>query len=196
MKLIKAILSKSLPKRGERGFTLVELLIVLAILAVLAAVVIPNITGMFGRGASQAYDTDEETIQMSTATFYFDIHDRGGIDGHYYPTSDGATGSGSGVTGDTAGADWAAVLTAGFKPIYMGLLYNTPTGAVDWTLDGNVAAGERGPYLNELPKSASTNNSANGEGTYSWVIGANGKVYGLHLVTGTGFVIGFGDTYP
>ncbi|MFC1892685.1 hypothetical protein ACFLYR_01430 [Chloroflexota bacterium] len=67
---------------------------------------------------------------------------------------------------------------------------------MDWTLDGNVAAGEKGPYLNELPKSSSTNNSADGEGTYSWVIGANGKVYGLHLDATDGYVIGYGDTYP
>ncbi len=114
-----------LPKRGEKGFTLVELLIVLAILAVLAAVVIPNVTGMFGRGAEQAYDTDLETIQMSASTFYFDIHNGpdvtgwtvgDGTDAHLYPTSDGAAGTqtattfasglGTGVIGDLEGVIW------------------------------------------------------------------------------------------
>lgn len=96
-------------KRGEKGFTLVELLIVIAILGVLAAVVIPNVIGLMGRGGAQAYETDEEVIQLATSTFFSDVHsgwnDVGGTDpadytdntwganatdedaGHYYPTA-------------------------------------------------------------------------------------------------------------
>ena len=81
-----------IPKRGEKGFTLVELLIVLAILAVLAAVVIPNVMGLMGRGAEDAFSTDKKTIQTGVAAFYFDVHEKGTADGHYYPTSDGLAG--------------------------------------------------------------------------------------------------------
>ncbi len=89
-------------KRGEKGFTLVELLIVVAILGILAAVVIPNVVGLMGRGGAQAYETDQEVIQLSAATFYSDVHE-GWVDspalwgcntsatsadpGHYYPTA-------------------------------------------------------------------------------------------------------------
>jgi hypothetical protein len=82
-------------------------------------VVIPNVVGLLGRGGKQAYQTDEQTIQLAGATFFADVHagfrdassdddvtspydpttyddnvwgDNAGNDtiaGHYYPTSIG-----------------------------------------------------------------------------------------------------------
>ncbi|MBI2305568.1 MAG: prepilin-type N-terminal cleavage/methylation domain-containing protein [Chloroflexi bacterium] len=78
-------------KRGgqEKGFTLVEMLIVLALLGILVAIVVPNVTGFLGRGKSQAYESDRRVVQAAVDAYYTDTKR---ATKRVYPTANG-TGS-------------------------------------------------------------------------------------------------------
>ena len=62
----------------EKGFTLVEILIVLAVLGIMAAVVIPNVTGFLGRGKASAHESDRRTLQAAVDSWRTDIGKRSG----------------------------------------------------------------------------------------------------------------------
>jgi prepilin-type N-terminal cleavage/methylation domain-containing protein len=51
--------------KGQRGFTLVELLVVFTMLGVLAAIILPNISGLMGYGHTQAAATELSVVQTA-----------------------------------------------------------------------------------------------------------------------------------
>ena len=209
----------------ERGFTLVEILLVLTILGILAAVVSVSVVGLIGRGEEETYATDERTIQLAVSTFYADIHGYASGGGgwnevggqtsvHNYPTGSGAASSlhAADVTTEVNGYDVREIVgyagsTAAEKraeiegaAIWMGLVTNGPG---DGVVGPDVAPGdenspldgEPGPYLNPLPKSCSAINSSRGGGSITWIVGDYGRVYGVWEQYGVWYA-GFGGRYP
>ena len=56
--------------RGEKGLTLIELLIVIAILGIIAAVIIPNIAGFITAGNVAAANTELENVKTGVLGYY------------------------------------------------------------------------------------------------------------------------------
>lgn len=63
---MKALLKRM--HRSNSGFTLVELLIVIAIIGVLAAIIIPNVTGLVGSGKTEAGNAEKALVQSAMDT--------------------------------------------------------------------------------------------------------------------------------
>ena len=58
--------------RGEKGFTLIEILAVVAILGVLAAIVIPNVVQFMGEGKEEARQAEQHNLQTSVLALLAD----------------------------------------------------------------------------------------------------------------------------
>jgi prepilin-type N-terminal cleavage/methylation domain-containing protein len=151
-------------RRGNKGFTLIEILIVLALLAILAAVVVPNLTGFLTRGGERAYNTDRDTIQTAVDAYKVDHV----VGGKYQDPIKGADKSKGGKPqwNDTngngvrdSGEDWKTV--GGVK-----------TNAYFIKFEELVNK----KYLAEIPQSASRDNKSGLKGSYGWYVDANGKV--------------------
>lgn len=66
------MLMKLNKKRGQKGFTLIELMIVIAIIGILAAIAIPQFTAYRGRGYMAATRSDVKNAYTAAQAYFSD----------------------------------------------------------------------------------------------------------------------------
>jgi len=148
--------------RISSGFTLVEILVVLALIGVLAMVVVPNLGGLVGRGSEQAYNSDRSAIQAAVDSYYTDPTTRvGGV--RQYPTK-----SGSGTNPTYSAGTWSS--DGGF-------IYFDKIVAEGYMSDAAASAG----YQNRV----STGPDTFGTGSYNWYTDPSGRVKAWYWPTPT-----------
>ncbi len=76
--------------RHNRGFTLIELIIVLAVLGILAAIVVPNVSGYIEQGKQRSLVADQRILQTSVDAWRTDFANRVG---NAWPTVGGVKGT-------------------------------------------------------------------------------------------------------
>ena len=69
----------SLKRKNERGFTIVELLIVIVVIGILAAIVITTYSGIQAKARNAKRETDMQSLQTQVEAFY--------ATNNYYPSN-------------------------------------------------------------------------------------------------------------
>lgn len=175
--------------KKQRGFTLIEMVLVIAIMGILAAIAVPGIRWYLNRGSSGALEADQELLQQAVDAFRSDRHK--GPNGsnlwgqvtpaqRLYPTQNGLVADLElGTATDPEFTDrsnlkvhvYAAGSSFGIAAtgtnittgaVWLGLLVNEPVAAGAENDKPGLAhplADEKGQYLLEFPESASETNT-------------------------------------
>ncbi len=62
--------SRSVARGGQTGFTLLELLIIIAIMGILAGVIVPNAANMLNTSSLNAANTELANIEMASLAYF------------------------------------------------------------------------------------------------------------------------------
>lgn len=140
-------------KKKNSGFTLVEVVVVLAVVAILAAILTPNIVKNINDSKIARANNETQVIAAALASFYKDLG--------RWPTSDGTNltdsidlihgATGTVPTGVATTDDWLSVGASNFTApdtFSNQLVANTPGGGTPYSITGEL--GWKGPYIIEV----------------------------------------------
>ena len=123
-------LTKGRQGKGEQGFTLVELIVVISILGVLSSLALPTISPFLGRSKDRAYNADLERVQLAVDAYYSDPGNDRFLGKRQYPILATLKSDGAFVQPDNDNAGQTTSITG--NP-----LGGTQGGAPKWIDDDN-----------------------------------------------------------
>ena len=75
--------------RIQKGFTLIELVVVIAILRVLAAITVPRVSQFLNQATQVAYEADLAIVQSAVSAWYSDLLNDQFLGSRQFPSSAG-----------------------------------------------------------------------------------------------------------